>query len=60
MEHPFTSKHDLTEQQLDSVYGGSQIVNLPANELENLKAEIKPAIGSTMAVGEEGGYFNSF
>lgn len=60
MDHPFTSKLQLTEYQLNAVYGGSQVLILPANDIAKLKPLIKPAKGSTMAIGEEGGFFDSY
>lgn len=60
MDHPFTSKPELTEQQLDAVYGGIRDLNIPDSDVEKLKSAIKPPFASTMAVGEEGGYFRHF
>ena len=60
MNHPFTSKPGLIKQQLKLVYGGSQLVTNPAIKIEKLKPVIKPPIASTMAIGEEGGFFNNF
>ena len=60
MNHPFTSKPELIKQQLNLVNGGSQLNTNPEIKIEKLKPVIKPAIGSTMAIGEEGGFFNNF
>ena len=58
MNHPFTSKAELTDQQLADVYGGN-IASIQATACaEKLKPVIKPAVGTTMAIGEEGGIFN--
>ena len=58
MEHPFTAKLELTEHQINAVYGGNLNHIQPATTLRKLKSVIKPAMATTMAIGEEGGFFH--
>ncbi len=60
MDHPFTCTMELTELEQKTVSGGSQIRQVSQENRQKYKPVIKPAIGSTMAIGEEGGSFNHF
>lgn len=61
MEHPFTQDMELNEPQKNAVSGGlapspSQLVGAFLGPTPF----VKPIIGSTMAIGEEGGSFNTW
>lgn len=58
MTHPFAYKTELDPNQTDQVAGGNTIegrpVLLPSDS--ELREQRRPDIGSTMAIGEEGGF----
>lgn len=58
MKHPFGCITPLPESQLKNVSGGTPraqyVVELPGDTLPREKQ--RPDIGSTMAIGEEGGF----
>lgn len=61
MEHPFTQHMELKDHQTHAVSGGqmpssSQLVGAFLGPTPF----VKPIIGSTMAIGEEGGSFNTW
>ncbi len=58
MKHPFGCKKELNESQLNKVSGGTReaeyVVELPEGTIPREKQ--RPDVGSTMAIGEEGGF----
>ncbi len=61
MEHPFTQNMELNEQQAKAVSGGQQASGFQlTGKLLGPTPFVKPIIGTTMAIGEEGGSFNTW
>jgi hypothetical protein len=56
MKHPFAIKNDLSAEQIDKVSGAGFYRNYQkVQEVEIKSKMIRPPVGSTMAIGEEGG-----
>lgn len=58
MEHPFTQNMELTDQAIQNISAGTavDIVLVECNEDGN-SATKRPCLGTTLAIGEEGGGF---
>lgn len=58
MKHPFAVKKELGKQQTQQVTGGLIVEVMPelSPESEVIREKQRPDVGSTMAIGEEGGY----
>lgn len=62
MEHPFALKKELSTQDSQQVNGGAIPIRPAISELPGTSEPghlIKPPVATTMAIGEEGGYFLS-
>ncbi|WJG09863.1 hypothetical protein [Aliiglaciecola sp. LCG003] len=58
MEHPFTQKTELNECTTDLISGaGSLGSKLVERDPRSPTPPVKPELGSTLAIGEEGGGF---
>lgn len=58
MKHPFAMKKELNQQQAQQVSGGNFSAVMPelSPGTEVIREKRRPDAGSTMAIGEEGGY----
>lgn len=56
MKHPFSIKDELSAEQVHNVSAaGFNIMNKTPLEVDVKPKIIRPPVGSTMAIGEEGG-----
>ncbi|GAA0859785.1 hypothetical protein [Aliiglaciecola litoralis] len=60
MEHPFVVKTELNQKQAQSVTGGNAYSQASISVKALGPTPIKPPLGSTMAIGEEGGSFGNW